>query len=68
MVDLIYNNGIITFREVEYPYEEVEKIDDMSVHIHMGGQIICFLGNETLINGKLMLTADEIIFALNTSN
>jgi hypothetical protein len=67
MDNLIYNNSIITFNGINYPYEQVEKIDDMCVHVFMGGQVIALVGNHTVINGKLLLTADEIIAELNNA-
>lgn len=65
MIELIFSNNTITFHGNDYSYEQVEKIDDLCVHVFMGGQIIAFLGRETSINGKLLLTADEIIAELN---
>lgn len=67
MIDLIYNNGIITFNSNEYPFEQVEKIDDLCVHIFMGGQVVAFLGGETSINSVAMATADDIINTLNNN-
>jgi len=33
----------------------------------MGGQVVALVGNHTVINGKLLLTADEIIAELNNT-
>lgn len=65
MEDLTYINGIITFRGYDYPYESVEKIDDISVQISMGGQLVFFVGDQTAINGILMSTPNDIINTLN---
>lgn len=65
MHDLIFSNGIIIFHNNEYAYEKSEKIDDLCVHIFMGGQVIAFIGNDTIINGVVMTTADDIINTLN---
>lgn len=65
MIDLKYINGVISFRNIDYQFEKVEKIDDMCVHIFMGGQIIAFIGGETSINDITMANADDIINALN---
>jgi len=67
MDNLIYNNSIITFNDIDYPYEQVEKIDDMCVHVFMGGQIIALIGEETFINGIVMQNSDEIIGILNNT-
>lgn len=68
MHELIYTNNIITLHGIDYAYEQVEKIDDICVHIYMGGQVIAFLGGETSINGNSMQTADDIINYLNNNN
>jgi len=67
MDELIYTNGIISFRGFDYPFEQTEKVDDMCVHVFMGGQVVALVGNHTVINGKLLLTADEIIAELNNT-
>lgn len=67
MHDLTYINGIITIHDIEYVYEQVEKIDDLCVHIFLGGQVMAFLGGETSINGVAMATADDIINTLNNN-
>jgi hypothetical protein len=65
MHQLTYINGIITLHDVEYIYEQSEKIDDMCVHIFMSGQVIAFISGDTSINGVAMATADDIINTLN---
>lgn len=65
MDEVTYINGIIHYRGFDYPFEQTEKIDDMCVHVFMGGQVVALMGNETIINRKLLLTADEIIAELN---
>lgn len=65
MDELIYSNGIINFRKFDYPFEQTEKIDDLCVHVFMGGQVIAFIGGDTTINGIAMATADDIINTLN---
>jgi len=67
MDNLIYNNSIITFNDIDYPYEQVEKIDNLCVHVFMGGQIVAFIGEETSINGIVMQNSDEIIVTLNNT-
>lgn len=67
MHDLTYINGIITIHGIEYVYEQVEKLDDLCVHIFLGGQVMAFLGGETSINGVAMATADDIINTLNNN-
>lgn len=64
MIELKYINGIISFRNIDYQFEKVEKIDDMCVHIFMGDQIIAFIGGETSINGTVMTDADHFINTL----
>ena len=65
MEELLFINNIVTFRGNDYDFEETEKIDDLCVHVHMSGQIVALMGNYTMINGKLLLTADEIVAYLN---
>lgn len=66
-LEINFTNGIITYNGIDYPFEQVEKIDDNCVHIFMGGQIIAFLGGQTSINGIAMANADDIINALNNN-
>lgn len=65
MDELTYSNGIISFRGFDYPFEQTEKIDDLCVHVFMGGQVIAFMGEDTTINGIAMATSDDIINTLN---
>jgi hypothetical protein len=67
MDELTYINGVLNYRGFDYSYDHSEKVDDMCVHVFMGGQVIALVGNHTVINGKLLLTADEIIAELNNS-
>jgi hypothetical protein len=55
------NRGIITYRGSEYNYESYERIDDMCVHVFMGGGVYAFVGNECTINGTLCTNSNEII-------
>lgn len=55
------NRGIITYRGSEYQYESYERIDDMCVHVFMGGGVYAFIGNECTINGTLCTNSNEII-------
>jgi len=55
------NQGIVTYRGSEYQYESYEKVDDMCVHVFMGGGVYAFVGMECTINDKLCINADEII-------
>lgn len=64
MHELTYSNGIISLHGIEYAYEQAEKIDDLCVHVFMGGQVIAFMGGDTTINGTAMATADDIINTL----
>jgi hypothetical protein len=61
MDNITINNNTITYRGSEYQYESYEKIDDMCVHIFMGGGIYAFIGNNTTINNILCINADAII-------
>lgn len=63
---LIYNTGIIFWRDQNHTLISTEKVDDMTVHLHLSDSIYCFLGNLTYINGVLQTTADEIIQTLTT--
>jgi hypothetical protein len=65
MHQLIFNNNTITLHEIDYAYENAEKIDDLCVHVYMGGQVIAFMGGDTTINGNAMASADDIINTLN---
>lgn len=65
MEELQFINNIITFRGNEYELESTEKIDDLCVHLFMGGQVVALLGNSISINGIEMASADDIINALN---
>lgn len=65
MHELAYSSGIITLHGINYAYEQAEKIDDLCVHVFMGGQVIAFMGGDTTINGIAMATADDIINTLN---
>lgn len=55
------NRGIITYRGSEYNYESYDRIDDMCVHVFMGGGVYAFVGNECTINNTLCINSDEII-------
>lgn len=55
------NRGIITYRGSDYNYESYERIDDMCVHVFMGGGVYAFVGNECTINGTLCTNSNEII-------
>jgi len=44
MEQIIYLDGIITYRGSDYPYHSVEKVDDYCVHVHMGEGIYAFVG------------------------
>lgn len=66
MDEITYLNGIITYRGFNYPFIKTEKVDDMCVHVFIGEQVVALIGNHTVINGQLLLTADEIIAELNT--
>jgi hypothetical protein len=55
------NRDIITYRGSEYQYESYERIDDMCVHVFMGGGVYAFIGNECTINGTLCTNSNEII-------
>lgn len=65
MHSFTYINGIINLHGLDYSYEKAEKVDNMYVHVFMGGQIIAFMGGDTEINGIAMATADDIINTLN---
>lgn len=65
MHELTYSNGIISLQNIDYPFEKEEKVDDLYVHVFMGGQVIAFMGGDTTINGTAMATADDIINTLN---
>jgi hypothetical protein len=58
------NNNLINYRNSDYQYESYEKIDNMCVHIFMGGGIYAFVGSEVTINGFLCNNSDEIISKL----
>lgn len=42
----------------------IDKIDSMTVHIELSGQVYCFVGGETSINGAVCNDADAIINAI----
>lgn len=65
MHQLIFTNNIITLHDIDYAYEKAEKIDELCVHVFMGGQVIAFMGEDTTINGIAMAMADDIINTLN---
>lgn len=54
----------LIFRGEEFTIEGSQKLDPLCVHVIVVGQVFCFLGGKTEINGVLMNTADEIISAL----
>ena len=61
-MDYIEINGdVITYRGSEYQYESYERVDDMCVHVFMGGGVYAFIGNECTINGTLCTNSNEII-------
>jgi hypothetical protein len=64
MEQIIYLDGIITYRGSNYPYYGVEKVDDYCVHVHMGEGIYAFVGGKTILNGSFKPDADSIISAL----
>lgn len=63
---LTYSFGIITWKGQDHILISIEKIDDMSVHLHLSDSIYCFLGNDTYINDVLQESADQIIQTLTT--
>lgn len=64
MEQIIYLDGIITYRGSDYPYHSVEKVDNYCVHVHMGEGIYAFVGGQAIINGSFKPDADSIISAL----
>jgi len=65
MDEVTFANGSIHYRGFDYAFEQTEKIDDLCVHVFMGGQVIALMGGNTTINGTAMATADDIINTLN---
>jgi hypothetical protein len=65
MEEITFSKGTIAYRDYTYTFEQTEKIDDLCVHVFMGGQVVALLGNNTIINGIAMATADDIINSLN---
>lgn len=47
-----------------YTLGAVEQIDSMSVHVELSGEIYCFIGGDTSINGAVCNDATAIINAL----
>lgn len=64
MEQIIYLDGIITYRGSDYPYHSVEKVDDYCVHVHMGEGFYALIGGKTIVNGSFKPDADSIISAL----
>ena len=64
MEQIIYLDGIITYRGSDYPYHSVEKVDDYCVHVHMGEGIYACVGCKTILNGSFKPDADSIISSL----
>jgi hypothetical protein len=65
MEQIIYLDGVITYRGSNYPYHNAEKIDDYCVHVHMGEGIYAFVGGDTILNGSFKPDADSIISTLS---
>ena len=64
MEQIIYLDGIITYRGSDYPYHSVEKVDDYCVHVHMGEGVYAFVGGKTIVNESFKPDADSIISTL----
>lgn len=57
-----YSGGFISFQDQIFKYQSFEVLDLMAVHIFVDdGQVFCFLGGETIINGTMQPDADSII-------
>jgi hypothetical protein len=64
IVNLTISGDQVSYYGNTYTCHGYEKIDDICVHLNLDNGWVCFLGGETIINGVLKNTADEIIAEL----
>lgn len=71
MVELIYINVILEFKEDFFKVLSADAVDDMMVHIHIYNEIyneiIGLSANETTINGVIQTSAQMIIDTLTNA-
>lgn len=65
MINLLYSNGIVTWKNKDYVRGDMEKIGNMCVHVMLDENYYAFLGDDTTINEVLAPDADAIIAALS---
>lgn len=65
MVEVEVNGDQVSYYGRSYTYHGYDKVDDYCVHLNLDEGWVCFLGGQTIINGALKSTADEIILAVS---
>lgn len=64
MQTLIKQNNTVEWNGNQYELGSVTPIDSMNVHVELSGEIICFVGGDTTVNGVLCNNSDDINNAL----
>jgi hypothetical protein len=71
MLELIYINQILTFRDIDYNVVNLEATSDVNVLVTIENDIylsvIALVANETTINGVLQTSAQMIIDTLTNA-
>jgi hypothetical protein len=65
MENIVKQGNTIDWRNKSLEYVTVHKMDDNMVHVEFTDIVVCFIANDTTINGVLCTSRDEIIEQLN---
>jgi hypothetical protein len=72
MIDLLYNNSILTLEEIDYEISSIDLISDEIVYLNIYNDnynyTYAVVANETVINKVLQTSAQMIIDTLSSQN